>query len=86
MYTRRRKKRRFGAPTILQFRDLRRTASKKRAKAGASEAELAAGTGHSVARSAEILNVYNPPSYALATSAQDKRRRHKKQNRGSTKV
>ncbi len=66
----------------LQFRDIRRTASKERAEAGASEAELAAATGHNIEHGSRILDVYNPRSYALAKSAQDKRLR----NKDSTKV
>lgn len=67
-----------GVPDELQFLDIRRTASKERAEAGASEAELAASTGHSIERGAQILDVYNPRSYALAKGAQDKRLRNKK--------
>lgn len=66
-----------GLPDDLQIRDLRRTASKERAEGGASEAELAAATGHSIARGSAILDVYNPRSYELARRAQDKRRRNK---------
>jgi len=75
-----------GIPDDIRFSDLRRTASKERAEAGASAAQLAAATGHSIARGVEILDVYNPPSYALAKGAQDKRRRRKKRNRTGTKV
>lgn len=65
-----------GIPDDVQLRDIRRTASKERAEAGATEAELAAGTGHSIERGSQILDVYNPRSYSLAKSAQDKRRQH----------
>ena len=71
-----------GVPEGLQFRDIRRTASKERAEAGASEAVLAAATGHNIEHGSRILDVYNPRSYALAKSAQDKRLR----NKDSTKV
>ncbi len=67
-----------GIADDLQFLDIRRTASKERAEAGASEAELAASTGHSIERGSQILDTYNPRSYALAKSAQDKRLRNKK--------
>ena len=67
--------RKAGIADDVQLRDIRRTASKERAEAGATEAELAAGTGHSIERGAQILDVYNPKSYALAHAAQDKRRR-----------
>jgi integrase len=67
-----------GIADDLQFLDLRRTASKERAEAGASETELAAGTGHSIERGSRMLDTYNPRSYALAKSAQDKRLKNKK--------
>jgi len=67
-----------GVSNDLQFLDIRRTASKERAEAGATEAELAAGTGHSIEHGSQILDTYNPRSYALAKSAQDKRLRNKK--------
>ncbi len=66
------------ASNDLQFLDIRRTASKERAEAGATEAELAAGTGHSIEHGSQILDTYNPRSYALAKSAQDKRLKNKK--------
>ena len=59
----------------LQFRDLRRTASKERAEAGASEYQLAAGGGWSIERGSQILDTYNPRSFEAAAKAQDKRRR-----------
>ena len=67
-----------GVSDDLQFLDIRRTASKERAEAGATEAELAAATGHSIEHGAQILDVYNPRSYALAKAARDKRLRNKK--------
>ncbi|MEE8145150.1 MAG: tyrosine-type recombinase/integrase [Kiloniellales bacterium] len=67
-----------GVSNDLQFLDIRRTASKERAEAGATEAELAAGTGHSIEHGSQILDTYNPRSYALAKSAQDKRLKNKK--------
>jgi site-specific recombinase XerD len=69
--------RRAGIPDEVQLRDLRRTASKERAEAGATAAELAASTTHSIARGSAILDVYNPPSYAMAKAAHDKRRAHR---------
>ena len=68
-------------PSELQLRDLRRTASKERAEADATAAELAAGTTHSIGRGAAILDVYNPPSFKLAQSAQNKRRARKLKNK-----
>ncbi len=67
-----------GVSNDLQFLDIRRTASKERAEAGSTEAELAAGTGNSIEHGSQILDVYNPRSYALAKTAQDKRLRNKK--------
>ncbi len=64
-----------GIPDELQFRDLRRTASKERAEAGATEYELAAGGGWSIERGSKILDTYNPRSYETAIKAQEKRRR-----------
>jgi hypothetical protein len=66
--------RKAGIPDELRLSDLRRTASKERAEAGASEAELAAGGGWSIERGAAILDVYNPRTYEMAASAQAKRR------------
>jgi hypothetical protein len=61
----------------VQLRDLRRTASKERAEAGATEFEIASGTGHSIGYGSKILDVYNPRSFEAAKRAQDKRREHK---------
>jgi integrase len=63
-----------GVPDAIQLRDLRRTASKERAEAGATEAELASSTGHSIEHGSRILDTYNPRSFEQAKSAQDKRR------------
>jgi len=71
-----------GIPDTVQLRDLRRTASVERAEAGATAAELAAGTGHSIARGAQILDVYNPGSYHQASAAQAKRRAAKRNKKG----
>ena len=49
-----------GVPDAIQLRDLRRTASKERAEAGATEAELASSTGHSIEHGSKILDTYNP--------------------------
>jgi Phage integrase family len=78
--------RKAGIPDGVQLRDIRRTASKERAEAGATEAELAAGTGHSIERGSQILDVYNPRSYTLAKSAQDKRRQRGQETEKATKV
>ncbi len=59
----------------IQLRDLRRTASKKRADGGATEFELASGKGHSIAKGAQILETYNPHSNTAAKQAQAKRKR-----------
>ena len=67
-----------GVPKSLQMRDLRRTASVERAEAGATAAELAAGTGHSIEKSQRILDTYNPASFTMAKNAQDKRRGRQK--------
>ncbi len=63
-----------GVPDAIQLRDLRRTASKERAEAGATEAELASSTGHSIEHGSKILDTYNPRSFEQAKAAQDKRR------------
>ncbi len=68
-------------PKHLQLRDIRRTASMERAEAGASEHELASGTGHSIDHGSKILDTYNPPSYGAAKRAQEKRQNHKELNR-----
>ncbi len=62
-----------GIPDAVQLRDIRRTASKERAEAGATEAELAASTGHSIERGGQILDTYNPRSFEMAKAAQVKR-------------
>ena len=40
---------------------------------GATEAELAASTGHSIERGGQILDIYNPRSFEMAKAAQTKR-------------
>lgn len=75
-----------GLPDTLQLRDLRRTASKERTEGGATEAELASATGHSIEHGSKILDVYNPRSYELAKSAQRKRRRRRQPNEKRSKV
>ena len=64
-----------GIPDDVQLRDLRRTASKERAEVGATAQELASATGHSIGRSAKILDVYNPPSFEAAKKVQERRRK-----------
>ena len=66
-----------GVPDAVRLSDLRRTASKERAEAGATEAEIAAAGGWSIERGSQILDVYNPRTLELARNAQDKRRRNK---------
>ena len=65
----------LGLDETLQLRDLRRTASKERADSDATAVELAAGAGWSIARGQNILDTYNPTTYANAKSAQVKRGR-----------
>ncbi len=74
-----------GLPDDVQIRDLRRTASKERADVNASAQELASATGHSIGRSAQILDVYNPPSYEAAKRVQERRRKARVRNRAKTK-
>jgi len=72
-----------GIPRAVQMRDLRRTASVERAEAGATAAELAAGTDHSIERSQKILDTYNPASYTMTKNAQDKRLDRQKSRNGT---
>ncbi len=53
----------------LQFRDLRRTAMVRLAEAGATTAEIAAVSGHDIARTQRILDTYIPRSTAMARAA-----------------
>lgn len=55
-----------------QFRDLRRTAVVRLAEAGATEAEVAAVTGHQIETTRQILETYLPRTGAMATAAIDK--------------
>ncbi len=71
--------------SLSGVRDLRRTASKERADGGASAHELASGSGHSIAKGSEILDVYNPPSFTAAKSAQDKREAGKQERKEAEK-
>ncbi len=66
-------------PDDLQFRDIRRTAATERAEGGATVAEIAASTGHSIAHGARILDTYvNTKNYEMAQNAQAKRLRNRK--------
>ena len=69
-----------GLPDHLQFRDLRRTTATELAAAGATAAEIAAVTGHSITRSQRILDTYVRAGEDIARNAQAKR------NKGRSKV
>ncbi len=69
-----------GVPDDLQFRDLRRTTATELAAAGATAAEIAAVTGHSITRSQQILDTYVRAGEDIARNAQAKR------NKGGPKV
>lgn len=58
-----------GLPKDLRFHDLRRTAVVRLAEAGASVPEIAAVTGHSLDRTARMLEVYLPRTTPLARAA-----------------
>jgi hypothetical protein len=58
-----------GLPAELRFMDLRRTAVVRLAEAGCSVPEIAAVTGHSIDRTARILEVYLPRTAPMARSA-----------------
>ncbi len=62
-----------GVPDDLQFRDLRRTTATELAAAGATAAEIAAVTGHSITRSQRILDTYVRTGEDIARNAQAKR-------------
>ncbi len=62
-----------GVPDDLQFRDLRRTTATELAAAGATAAEIAAVTGHSITRSQRILDTYVRTGEDMARQAQNKR-------------
>ena len=61
----------------LQLRDLRRTAVVNMAEAGAEVPQIAAVTGHSIDRTANILSVYLPTNLRMATAAIHKLERNK---------
>jgi integrase len=58
-----------GVPDEMQFRDLRRTAVVRLAEAGCSVPEIAAISGHSINRTAQILEVYCPRTSTMAGNA-----------------
>jgi site-specific recombinase XerD len=58
-----------GLPTQLRFMDLRRTAVVRLAEAGCSVPEIAAVTGHTIDRTARILEVYLPRTAPMARAA-----------------
>ena len=53
----------------LQFRDLRRTAMVRMAEAGATPIEIAGVSGHSIEKTAAILETYIPRSAAMGRAA-----------------
>jgi integrase len=61
--------RKAGIPDDLQFRDLRRTAVVRLAEAGCSVPEISAISGHSINRTAQILEVYCPRNTTMARNA-----------------
>jgi Phage integrase family len=58
-----------GLPASLRFMDLRRTAVVRLAEAGCSIPEIAAVTGHTIDRTAHILEVYLPRTAPMARAA-----------------
>ena len=70
-----------GLPMALHLRDPRRTSNKEAAEAGATEAELAAQTHHSIDRSRRILDTYVPKTLKLARTAKTKRRKNAKRTK-----
>jgi integrase len=58
-----------GLPDSLRFMDLRRTAVVRLAEAGCSVPEIAAVTGHTIDRTARILEVYLPRTAPMARAA-----------------
>ena len=58
-----------GLPVSLRFMDLRRTAVIRLAEAGCSIPEIAAVTGHTIDRTARILEVYLPRTAPMARAA-----------------
>ena len=64
-------------PDDLQFRDLRWTTATELAAAGATAAEIAAVTGHSITRSQRILDTYVRTGEDMARQAQAKRNKRR---------
>jgi hypothetical protein len=58
-----------GLPDSLRFMDLRRTSVVRLAEAGCSVPEIAAVTGHTIDRTARILEVYLPRTAPMARAA-----------------
>jgi integrase len=58
-----------GLPASLRFMDLRRTAVVRLAEAGCTIPEIAAVTGHTIDRTARILEVYMPRTAPMARNA-----------------
>ncbi|MDF3073003.1 MAG: putative phage integrase family protein [Alphaproteobacteria bacterium] len=73
-----------GLPNETQFRDLRRTAVVRLAEAGCTVPEISAISGHTIERTAQILEVYLPRTGAVAANAIAKLEEYR--NRISTKV
>ncbi len=66
-----------GVPDDLQFRDLRRTTATELAAAGATAAEIASVTGHTITRSQRILDTYVRTGEDMARQAQAKRNKRR---------
>lgn len=64
-----------GIADQVQLRDLRRTGNKEAAAGGATSAQLASRTLHSIDHGQRILDTYTPSSLELARQAQAARRR-----------
>ncbi len=60
-----------GLPETLQFRDLRRTAMVRLAEGGATLAQIAAISGHSIEATQKILEHYVPRTRLMALAAMD---------------
>jgi integrase len=61
-----------GLPDTLQFRDLRRTAMVRLAEAGATLAQIAAISGHSIETTQKILEHHVPRTRLMALAAMDR--------------
>jgi integrase len=75
-----------GIPDDLQYRDLRRTAVVRLAEAGCSVPEIAAISGHSIERTAQIMEVYLPRTSTMAGHAITKLDEYRRRNTAATKL